>query len=145
MPCVTSSGAKVRPLHPGFYRGTVVLGSCRFPCSQSVCAIAGDTSQDPAGTSPAFWRDVKNRAHQRHALERSETERHHHRARNRRCQRELSRSKKFWSANRLLFSFFKTPDDQRGVAGQSERGLASECRWQMAIAGIEPWKFAFGQ
>src|SRR5205807_5926672 len=66
--CVTSLRAKIWTPRPDPYRRGVDFRRGCFYRSQFVCAIGGDTSQDPAGTSPTLRRKSKDRAHQRHAL-----------------------------------------------------------------------------
>ena len=117
MACVTSPRAKIRPSRTDFYRGIVDLRGGSFSSSQSVCAIAGDTSEDPAGTPPTFWGDAKNWAHQRHAVEWFEAQRHHHCPRDHWHECQLSGSEKLWAANCLLFSFLQTARDQGGHIG----------------------------
>src|SRR2546430_14354740 len=134
---VTSSSAKTRPPRPGFDRRIVDLRGGPFSRTQSVCAIAGDTSAYPAGTPPAFWRLVKDWTDQRHALEWFEAERYHDGARARGHECEFSGSKEFWATDRLLFSFFRAPRDQAGLVGQPECHLAAERGWQMEIAGFD--------
>ena len=126
MPCVTFSRAKVRPPYPDSYWRPVDRRGGRFFGSELVCTIPRDTSEDSARTSPAFWRDLEDWTHQRHALERPETQRNHHCPGNKCRQWQLSRGEKFWSADRFLFSFLEAACDQRGVARQPEGSLAAK-------------------
>ncbi|PYK82948.1 MAG: hypothetical protein DME41_08330 [Verrucomicrobia bacterium] len=122
MVCVTSPRAKIRPPRIYFHRGIVDPRGGPFSGSQPVCTITRDTSEDPAGTSPTLWRDLKNWTHERHAMEWFEAQRHHHRAGNDRHWRQLSRGETFWSANCVLFSFLATarrPEDIPNIAAKS--------------------------
>src|SRR5947208_2337433 len=98
MALVTSSRAKIRPPYPASYWRPVDLRCGGFFGSELVCAIPRDTSEDSAGTSPAFWRDLEDWTRQRHAVEWPETQRNHHCAGNNWRQWQLSRGEKFWFA-----------------------------------------------
>ena len=82
MVCVTSPRAKIRPPRIYFHRRIVDPWGGPFSGPQPVCAITRDTSEDPAGTSPTLWRDLKNWTHERYAMEWFEAQWHHHRAGN---------------------------------------------------------------
>src|SRR5262249_46665172 len=117
MPCLTSPGAKIWTPRLVLCRRIVGFSSSHFSRAQSLCPIAGDSSKDRAGTSPPVWRCPEDRANQRYAVERPETERHHHCAGERGQQREFSRSEKFRHPRRRLVTFFQETCDQGSFTG----------------------------
>src|SRR6202158_2817735 len=78
MVCVTSSRAKIQPAPLARWRDVARPGGDRFAQRELVCAIARDTSEDSAGTSPTSGRDTEYPADQRYSMGRTEVERHQH-------------------------------------------------------------------